>query len=108
MIDYRNRHPEVPVVEDLDRKVLAAVGDGEFLEMDNWHTCETTHCRGGHAIHLAGPAGYEFEKQVGNPAIAARMIYRASTGRSPWFYDTNEGALADIRRCAEEAEREGA
>jgi hypothetical protein len=72
------------------------------LEMGAWHTCETTHCRGGWAIHHAGKAGYALEQKVGDPAVAARMIYRASTGRSPHFYATNERALEDIRRCAEE------
>jgi hypothetical protein len=36
------------------------------------------------------------------PAVAGRMIYLASTGRSPHFYATNARALEDIRRCAAE------
>ena len=100
---YRARHPEVPVVEDLDAKILAAIGrPGCSLDMGAWHQCETTHCRAGWAIHLAGKSGYDLEKNMGDPALAGRAIYRASTGRSPHFYATNERALADIRRCAEE------
>jgi NDP-sugar pyrophosphorylase family protein len=48
----------------------------------------------------AGKAGYALEQQVGS-AAAGGMIYRASTGRWPDFYATNEEALADIRRQAE-------
>jgi hypothetical protein len=101
--DYRARHPEVPVVESLDARILDAISQpGAALAMGDWHTCETTHCRAGWAIHLAGKAGYELEAKLGDPALAGRAIYRASTGRSPHFYATNERALADIRRCAEE------
>ena len=32
------------------------------------------------------------------------MIYMASVGRSPWFFDSNEGARKDIERCAAESE----
>ncbi|HXJ49292.1 MAG TPA: pentapeptide repeat-containing protein [Candidatus Acidoferrum sp.] len=100
---YRERHPEVPVVENLDAKILSVIegGDGR-LEMGSWHTCETTHCRAGWAIHLAGKPGYELEQKYGDPAIAGRMIYRASTGRGPHFYATNASALEDIKRCAAE------
>jgi hypothetical protein len=107
---YRERHPEVPVVEDLDAKILAAITTGGgSLDMGVWHSCETTHCRAGWAIHLAGKAGYDLEKKLGDPAAAGRAIYRASSGRSPHFYAKDAAALADIKRCAEEdaAEREG-
>jgi len=105
---YREHHPEVPVVENLDARILESVttGGGE-LDMGNWHACDTTHCRGGWAIHHAGKAGYELQNKVGVER-AARMIYLASTGRAPHFYATNERALEDIKRCAgEEALRNG-
>jgi hypothetical protein len=93
---YRARHPEVPVVEDLDRKILETIK----LDMGSWHgPCGTTHCRAGGAIHLAGKAGYELEAKYG-PERAGAMIYRASTGRVPHFHASNERALADIRACA--------
>jgi hypothetical protein len=102
---YRERNPKVPVVEHLDTKILDAVSSpGNALDMATWHTCETTHCRGGWAIHLAGPAGYALEERLGSVEAAARAIYRASTGRVPHFYATNSRALEDIRRCAEEDE----
>ena len=67
--------------------------------MSNWHTCETTHCRAGWAIHLAGKAGADLEERVG-PAAAGAMIYHASTGRVPDFYANDVKALADITECA--------
>jgi uncharacterized protein YjbI with pentapeptide repeats len=100
---YRERHPEVPVVLDLDAKMLEAVQiPGHGLDMDDWHTCDTTHCRGGWAVHLAGQPGYELEASLGSTERAARAIYLASTGRVPHFYSTTEHALENIRRCATE------
>jgi hypothetical protein len=99
---YREDHPNVPVFENLDSKILAAVTDGAgTLDMGSWHTCETTHCRAGWAIHLAGKAGYALEKKHGSH-YAGRMIYLASTGRSPHFFATTERALEDIRKQAAE------
>jgi hypothetical protein len=99
-VEYRVRNPHVPVVVDLDRKILDAIEHGGSLKMDAWHgTCNTTHCRAGWAIHLAGEAGYALEGQIGSHR-AGRAIYLASTGRAPHFFATDERALADIRRCA--------
>ena len=102
--EYRARHPDVPVIVDLDAKILAAIETGGgVLDMRNWHTCATTHCRAGWAIHLAGEAGYALERRYG-PECAAVMIYRASTGRVPNFFATTDEALEDIRRCAGEGD----
>jgi uncharacterized protein YjbI with pentapeptide repeats len=99
---YRERHPDVPVVEHLDSKILGAIAAGGILNMNDWHTCETTHCRAGWAVHVAGKAGYELEEKLGSAEQAGRAIYRASTGRAPYFYATNERAMDDIQRCAAE------
>ena len=101
---YRMRHPEVPVVLDLDRKILEAIESGGKLEMASWHTCETTHCRAGWAIHLAGEAGRELEKKLGSQR-AGGLIYKVSTGRLPHFFASNERALADIKACAAQSEQ---
>ena len=103
---YRRRHPEVPVIPDLDRKILAAIENGGSLEMGAWHTCETTHCRAGWAVVLAGTAGKELEGKYG-PHHAGRLIYGCGTGRVPHFFATNEKALADIRKCAAESDSAG-
>jgi hypothetical protein len=91
--------PYAPVVDDLDAKILAMVDGPDAhgsLDMTLWHTCETTHCRAGWAIHLAGEAGYDLESRLGS-ATAGSLIYYASTGRVPDFYATTDEALADLR-----------
>lgn len=98
---FRATHPDVPVVECIDAKILAAIEAGGRLDMSNWHSCETTHCRAGWAITLAGAPGAALEAKYG-AFRAGHMIYRASTGRAPHFFATDERALADIRRCAAE------
>ena len=100
MARYRELHPEVPIVEHLDARILAAVNTaGNALDMSSWHSCETTHCRAGWAIHLAGKRGYELEKALGSQGAGA-AIYRASTGRVPHFFASNARALDDLRDCA--------
>jgi len=84
--------------------VLAAVSKDGALNMEEWHSCDTTHCRAGWVVHLAGPAGYELEKKT-STEFAAKQIYRASSPIpvSPTrFYEHADKALADIQRCAEE------
>jgi hypothetical protein len=54
-------------------------------------------------VSLAGEQGRALEKRF-NTELAAMLIYHKSTGRkisSVRFYDSNEDALADMRRCAE-------
>jgi hypothetical protein len=97
---FRRRNPDVPVIENLDHKILEAVSaTGCSLDMSQWHKCETTHCRAGWAITLAGDAGKELEDRVG-PFRAGCMLYRASTGRVPHFFATTQDALDDLRECA--------
>jgi hypothetical protein len=96
---FRERNPQVPVIDALDVKILQALQSGGALKMDAWHTCETTHCRAGWAVYLAGSAGNELEKKYGSQR-AGYMIYMASTGRVPYFFASNETALADIREQA--------
>jgi hypothetical protein len=92
--------PYAPKIKHLDAKILDAISaPGCALDMSNWHTCETTHCRAGWAIHLAGEAGKLLESVVG-PSIAGALLYHASTGRIPDFYADTETALADIKNAA--------
>jgi hypothetical protein len=69
--------------------------------MNDWHSCDTTHCRAGWVVHLAGEAGYALERKT-SALFAAQQIYKASGYEiSPVrFFDTDEQAMADIRRCA--------
>jgi hypothetical protein len=88
---------EVPVVDQIDTQILALVEAGKgVLEMNAWHTCETTHCRAGWAIHLAGEAGKKLEEKMG-PENAGAFIYLKSCGIIPDFHCSNEVALADMR-----------
>ena len=86
-----------PVVAGIDAAILAAVrAPGARLNMGDWHTCETTHCRAGWAVHLAGEAGYALEERVG-PAAAGALIYAASGSHPvPNFYATDAEAMADL------------
>lgn len=102
---------QVPVIENIHHKVLDAVSKDGAFDMSDWHTCDTTHCRAGWVMHLAGEAGYALEKFHTNSwhkgtALAASLIYHASCPQipvgMPRFYEDNETAMADIKRCAEE------
>lgn len=70
--------------------------------MGSWHTCDTTHCRAGWVIHLAGKEGYELEKRFNTP-LAALMIYRESSNikvHTPDFYKNNGEALESMKELA--------
>ncbi len=93
---------EIPKIENIHQKVFNAVQGADSLDMTDWHTCDTTHCRAGWVVHLAGAAGYELEKQS-STEFAAMMIYKESSPIkvSPVrFYESNEQAMEDIKRCA--------
>ena len=103
--------PTVPVIENIHQKVYAAASQPGALNMRRWHTCETTHCRAGWVIVLAGNAGRELERIVGT-ARAAQMIYEASStikvAHEGFFQRTYESfsehtaaAMADMARLAE-------
>lgn len=72
------------------------------LAMGDWHTCNTTHCRAGIVVHLAGEAGYALERYH-NTALAAQLIYRESGSPiNPCrFYDSDADAMADMKKRAE-------
>jgi len=81
-----------------------AVQKPDALDMGNWHTCDTTHCRGGWVVTLAGEKGAALEK-ASSTLFAAMQIYKASSPIrvSPVrFFETNKVAMADMKRCAKE------
>jgi hypothetical protein len=92
----------VPKIENIDKVVYEACKNPDALNMDTWHTCETTHCRAGWVVHLAGKEGKELE-MFHNTALAAQLIYRESGSPiNPCrFYDSNVDALEDMRKRAE-------
>ena len=104
--DKENAVPEIPVIENLHQKIFEAVSQPKALEMSTWHTCNTTHCRGGWVVALAGEAGKKLES-FHNTLLAAMLIYDASCPGykiNPCrFFDTNEDALVDMKQLAEKA-----
>jgi hypothetical protein len=72
--------------------------------MNDWHTCEKTHCRAAWVVTLAGAEGKALEEFF-NTELAAMMIYDASCPgykiNPARFFDSNKAALADMKKLAE-------
>jgi hypothetical protein len=99
--------PDIPVLENIHKKVYEAASQKNALNMGSWHEdgfCGTTHCRAGWVTHLCGESGKALEDFWG-VNHAAWLIYRKSDpsikGKRPNFFATNEDALADMKRLAE-------
>lgn len=93
----------IPVIPNIHVSVYAAASQPNALDMSDWHACGTSHCRAGWIVHLAGKAGYALEEFVGDPALAALIIYRESGYNIDpnRFFDSNDEARADMKRLAE-------
>jgi hypothetical protein len=94
---------KIPVIENIHQKILEAVSQEGALDMDTYHSCETTHCRAGWAIHLAGAEGYALENKT-SPLFAGLQIFKASSKipvAPTRFFESNEVAIADMQRCAD-------
>jgi hypothetical protein len=91
-------------VEHLHQRLYEAVAAPEALDMGAWHTCNTTHCRAGWVVTLAGKSGKELEQRF-DTLLAAMQIYDASCPgykiNPARFFDSNEEALEDMKRLAE-------
>lgn len=103
--------PPVPVIPNIHQTVYAAASNPDSLEMaDVHHPCGRKHCRGGWVTTLAGEAGKALEAFY-NWELAAMLIYDASDPtfkiNPARFYDSNEDALADMKRLAEEEKARG-
>lgn len=94
----------VPKIENIDKVVYEACSQPNALNMNDWHTCDTTHCRAGWVVHLAGKAGKELEL-FHNTALAAQLIYAESGSPiNPCrLFDDNVDAMADMKARAENA-----
>ena len=87
-IDY-----DIPKVANLIGKIL----DADRLDMSDWHSeCGTAHCLAGWATTLAGEAGAKLEKEIGTAAAGA-LIWHASTGEIPDFYNSDKYAKQWLR-----------
>jgi hypothetical protein len=100
----KQESPPIPKIPNIHAAVLAAASAPGALNMEHWHTCDTTHCRAGWVVHLAGEAGYALEKQHGTEDTAL-MIYHASEPRididGEWFRDPDLDALDHMQYCAD-------
>ncbi len=74
--------------------VAKAALQAEALNMNTWHTCETTHCIAGWAVHLAGDEGKALEAKHG-PYLAGLSLLGPEAAAH--FYDNNEDATAWLR-----------
>ena len=95
--------PGAPVIPDIHQRVYKAASQPAALNMSEWHTCDTTHCRAGWVVTLAGDEGRLLESHYGT-AVAAALIYMASDptlARIPDWLVSNDVALADMKRLAE-------
>jgi len=92
---------QIPLVVNIDATILSTLeGDGT-LDMADWHTCDTTHCRAGWAVVLAGDAGRKLEEQLGTNAAAALIYTKSGSHPVPNWYADNKTALEDIKARAE-------
>lgn len=99
-----NPMAHIPVIPNIHQRVFEAASHPGALEMDNWNTCDTTHCRAGWVVTLAGEAGRKLEAAT-STLFAAMQIYHKSSPIpvSPTqFFETNEAAMQDMERCAKE------
>jgi hypothetical protein len=94
---------EIPTIENIHSKVFESASNPGGLNMSSWHTCETTHCRAGWVVTLAGKKGKKLEQKVG-VSLAATLIYFKSDptlNKVPNFYSPNASSLEDMRLMAE-------
>lgn len=94
--------PIVSVQRDLAKSILNHVeGQPACLNMDTWHSCETTHCLAGWAVTLH-PEGKLLESMIGTNASGA-LIFNACCGEVPDFFSNEEEAVEWLRSKAKEA-----
>lgn len=94
---------DIPIIKNIHQEILKAVNDGANLNMNEWHTCDTTHCRAGWAVHLAGEKGKKLESETSTLFAAMQILKKSSDIHVPLmkFFDNNTESIKDIKRCAE-------
>jgi hypothetical protein len=85
----------LPTPEEAAQRIKAiaqaVLVDGAGFEMRDVHTCNTTHCIAGWAVHNEGPVGYTLEKAVGWNMAGLMLL---GVEAHSHFHDTNEQAKA--------------
>ncbi|MBL4853828.1 MAG: pentapeptide repeat-containing protein [Robiginitomaculum sp.] len=97
----------IPKIENIHTAVYAAASKDNALDMGDWPKCDSTHCRAGWVVILAGEAGKVMEDLYGT-GVAAALIYMASdpTMESiPNWLASSETALKDMKEMAEAEQR---
>lgn len=99
----RGYHTQIPTIKNIHQAILTATSTKSSLNMNEWHTCDTTHCRAGWVVFLAGEVGLTLEEQTSTQFAASQIYKKSSDIRvSPVrFYETDNEAMEDIKRCAE-------
>lgn len=82
--------PEAERIANLRRVAAAALATPDALEMGRVHTCETTHCIAGWAVHLSDdPAIKAAEWSAAGTALlgveAASMFYASNADAREWL-----------------------
>jgi len=54
----------LPIIKNIHQEIYAAASQPSALDMGHWHVCDTTHCRGGWVVFLAGQGGKDGEPTV--------------------------------------------
>jgi len=94
----------LPIVDDAPQRLLAVattvLGDGATLAMGNWHTCDTTHCLAGWAIHQAGTIGKTLESLHGPHMAGLLLLGHEAAGH---FYDSNKDAIKWLRSVVDKS-----
>ena len=97
----------LPVLPDLDVRILQALQRGGKLDMDLWHGCDTTHCIAGWAVVIAGPVARKLEKMFIDAGLTtfatgtvAIELYKKAGLEIPDFHADTHTALEDLKRRA--------
>ena len=93
-----------PKIEKIHTAVYQAASKPNAFDMSKWHTCDTTHCRAGWVVTLAGEKGKALEAKT-STLFAAMMIYKNSSTikvSPPRFFEKNDVAMDDMKKCAEQ------
>lgn len=99
----------MPVIPDLDVRIAKIVVDNpSSLDMGKWHTCQTTHCIAGWAIHLLGDPELESLEFLCSPGLLAMALFDAAGIWVPDFYTTDRRGLSELRARLEFGEVWGA
>jgi len=102
-LSVKAKEIKIPKIKNIHQKVYEAVSIEGALDMSDWHKCETTHCRAGWVVTLAGENGKKLEKILSTPIAAAKIYAENSQIRVNWpnqFFTDNKTAFEDIKRCA--------